>query len=312
MASKLVRSYFPTVAGGGGAPPAAIGVVWGPDFGDASDDTTWFVQAGITLTDLAAVYDKTVGCNIALTDLAVVMNEQQVGSHLSGEALGAPFWQTEAHNALTAAATSITVSVPAGTVDGDLLVAFVATRDAISQDVNVHGSWTAVNNVSQVTGTSGIFARCMRRIASGEPASYTFTFAGSVANATAEIHRVIGHDGTTPIDASAVAALAATALDADPDAPSVTTTVVNTLVFAWVGHDHLALTQTHTPPASHIEVEDYESNTTALLFGSTTSWRVFAAAGATGTAAINCTETVATDACMMRVAIRPGTFTLAP
>ena len=142
--------------------------------------------------------------------------------------------------------------------------------------------------------------------------TYRFQWFESKARGTCEVHRLNGVSKTVPINVSAVATLAASALDPDPDAPSVTTTVVNTLVFAHVYHDHLALTQTHGWPAGHLERTDFESNVSAVLVSSTSATRVFAATGATGSLAANCTETVATDAIMRRVAVAPGPVNLTP
>ncbi len=82
------------------------------------------------------------------------------------------------------------------------------------------------------------------------------------------------------------------------------------MVFAFLFHQHLTLSQTHTPPASHVETTDFQSTVGGTRWGSTTSWRVFAAAAATGTATVDCTETVATDWLSIRVAIAPGELIL--
>jgi hypothetical protein len=82
-------------------------------------------------------------------------------------------------------------------------------------------------------------------------------------------------------------------------------------VIAFLFHDHAALSQSHTAPASHVERTDFESATTVIK-GSTSDTRVFAAIGATGTATHDCTETVATDGIMQRVAVAAGDLVIAP
>lgn len=121
----------------------------------------------------------------------------------------------------------------------------------------------------------------------------------------------ISGSGRGPIDAAASATLSGASLDPDPDTPSVTTTVDNCLVFSYIYHDHGILSQSHTPPSGHIETTDFQSTPVGDISASNSAWRVYATPGATGTAEHNCTETVATDAVMMRIAIAPGPLVIA-
>lgn len=152
----------------------------------------------------------------------------------------------------------------------------------------------------------------MSSVTDTEPSSYTFTFTASADQATAEIHRIIGTDYAQPINVSAGATGLATGLDPDPSAPAVTTTVTNTLIFAWLFHSHLLLTQSHTAPASHEERTDLESNVLGTIYGSTSATRIFAATGSQAAVEFNCTETVATDFITQRIAIAPGPVLIAP
>lgn len=112
------------------------------------------------------------------------------------------------------------------------------------------------------------------------------------------------------INARTNSALASSALVTDPVSPSVTTTTGNCLVLAALAHYHAAFNNSHTPPSSHVEVSDFETSGISFL-SATTDFKVYAPAAATGTATHDCTETVATDAVMHRVAIAPGTTTIA-
>lgn len=228
---------------------------------------------------------------------------------LTGTVTGAPFWQSVATRALTAAGTLITIDAPIGTVQGDLMLAWLgaAASGVTNPTVSAPAGWTPILATNLNDAAVRYHGATFWKIAtSSEPASYDFTVAVSASQGTGEIHRINGTDATTPINVSATAILAAAGLDPDPDAPSVTTTVTNCMVFAFLLHAHLTLPQTHTPGASNAERTDFESTVTGTSLGSSSQTRVFAAAAATGTVAFDCTETVATGAIMQRIAIAPG------
>lgn len=299
--------------GGGGAAPT---VSWTP--GDSNDPITIAMHLDMPLVGVNIA--KTMGMSFANPSNAAVYNSHGCGCHLSGTALGAPFWQSVGTYASPSAnTTSIVVPAPSGIQVGDLLLAFVGqitlSAGAVPNFTPPSG-WASVVKVNVAGAATRPTGQCFWiKATSTEVAASTFTFTSDVSSspATGEVHRVNGTHATTPINASNTATLLATALVPDPVSPSVTTTEVNCLVFAWLFHDHLALTQTHTAPTSHAELTDFEGIGTgaAQRTASTADARVFAAAGATGTATHDCTETVATDAVMIRVAIAPGTVVLA-
>lgn len=96
---------------------------------------------------------------------------------------------------------------------------------------------------------------------------------------------------------------------ADPIAPSVTTTIANTLVFYAVCHIHV-ISESHTPPANNTERTDFEDPNTGANVGSTSGTRIFAATGATGTATIDCTQVLGSNGISHRIAIAPGLLEL--
>lgn len=306
-----------TSGAAGGVTPI-IGVVeWGPDFGESSDNNTFTVGCNVTMPQIELIGNLNCGCNVAFTDLAVDYTGPTVGAHLSGEVLGAPFWQSVQTN--TATASPISVNKPASVAVGDLMVALIGitcTGPTATPVVTPPAGWTlildtTINGAANTTHGSSYY-----RIADGtEGSSFNFSYTlgtGTTERVTGEIHRIIGTHATTPINVSAEATLLGTALTPDPVSPAVTTTAINCLVFAWLVHDHLALSQTHTEPASHIETTDFQATNTGNIVSSTTDWRVFATAASTGTATHNCSETVATDAVLQRIAISPGTLIIAP
>lgn len=286
--------------GGGGQ--CAANVVWGPNFGEDQE-----LEVGVSVTLGGAVQlesQLTVGVNIAFS--VGLLGSLTVGTHVTGSVLGAPFWQSVA--TATSATGSITITKPAGTVDGDLLLALIACDTILSnQDIDTPAGWALIRHDT----ISNQHARSFWKIASGEPADYTFTFTAAPNVSTGSIHRINATDAITPINAHAGGTLAAAMLDPDPDVTSVTTTVPNCLVLAWNSHDHALLSQTHTPGPSHIERADFQHITASIVLGSHAQTRVFAAAGATGTIVSDCTEATATDACLQRIAIAPGSFIIA-
>ncbi len=308
---RRIAVYQSSGGSSGGGTPTIGNVEWGPNFGGLDGDQ-FAVGANLDLASINLANTKTCGCNVDLFAVDTVYNKTS-GAHLSGTVLGAPFWQEVTTAALTAAGSSIVVNKPSGSQVGHLLVAFVGTSAAAgAASINVPSGWTATGAGASGTGTIPTRIRSFIRIVDGtEGSTVTFTFTASADQATAEIHRVVATDPTNPLNAGAAGSVAATALVTDPVIPSVTTTVANCLVFAFLFHSHLALSQTHTPPASHLEVTDFQSTVTAVIVSSTTSYRVFSAAAATGTCTVDCTETVATDAVYQRLAIAPGSLVIA-
>lgn len=191
------------------------------------------------------------------------------------------------------------------------MLAFVGCAAATgSPSPSLPAGWTNIRVDNINLGA----ARCFWRIADGtEGASFTFTFTASASQATAEIHRVVATHATTPVNqhAGATRLGADVGAEVDPPCPTVTTTADNCMVFAHLFHAHLALAQTHTPPGSEVEHTDLESTVAAVKYASNTNERVFAAQGSTGTSIHNCTEVVATDYIVQRVAVAPGEYTIA-
>lgn len=275
------------------------------------------VQSALSMPTLAVIENpQAVRAALTMPSLAVATNALAVQGKLTGTALGAPFWQSVGLSTFPAAANSIVCNIPSGNVSGNLLLAFVGTTKLTGPGqltIITPSGWTQAATVG-VTGTTvALVGTVFWRIADGtEGATVTFNFTGGVnaAQATAEVHRLTGTHATTPIDSSATATLLATALVPDPVSPSVTTVATNCMVFCFLNHYHAALNQTHTEPATNIERTDFENTVTGQIASSTSDTRVFSATGATGTAVHNCTETVSTDAVMLRVAIAPGTVVL--
>ena len=278
----------------------------------ANEKTVGFRNSGFSSADPARTVftnEKQLGFSTAQTAMRMA-NDKAVGLHLAGTVYSAPFWQTATSKVGTGATqTSIVIDKPSGTVSGSLLIACVGIETpTVGEPITPPSGWTDQSPVAGglAGGTPSKTLAVFTRVADGtEGATFTFTFA-TATNSIGEIHRVAGSDPTTPINIVSWTS----GLTADPVGSAVTTTDTNCLVFAILLHDHGTLNQTHTPPANHAEVGDLEHDNTTVI-SLTISTRGFAAAADTGTATVNCTETVPTDFLFARVAVAPGDLIIA-
>ncbi|MEW5994422.1 MAG: type II secretion system protein, partial [Candidatus Zixiibacteriota bacterium] len=129
--------------------------------------------------------------------------------------------------------TDITVSTPAGTSQGDLLIAAVVTDGNTSGTLAPPGGegWTEID-IGQQSGavTLGVWWKLAD---ASESPSHQFTWSGGGQESYAWIMRFTGHDPTSPINASATNG----GSSGSPTCPSVTTTVANTMIVRIGGFD---------------------------------------------------------------------------
>ncbi len=138
------------------------------------------------------------------------------------------------------AGTNLVINVPAGTANGDVMVAFVLTGTAVTPAVQA--SWTTLD--SQNTGPTVI---SFYRIASSEPASYTFTV-DSTNTSWGTIVTYSGTHATTPINKHA----AFNRLTSTTNITGTTITPdVNNCMILWLGAAGTATSI--TKPASYTD-----------------------------------------------------------
>lgn len=150
-------------------------------------------------------------------------------------------------SANASAATSITISVPAGTANGDILLMGIALAGTTT--ITTPAGWSVVataDNHGNADGNGG-YARAFSRVASSEPASYTVSFSGS-STAAGAIRGYTGGNTTTPTDGSnsTAAGIAVTTLTA----PSVTTTVDGDMIVCFLA-DLFGGTPSVNSPLTH-------------------------------------------------------------
>jgi hypothetical protein len=162
----------------------------------------------------------------------------------------------------TSDATGVTVLVPAGTQNGDLLYAEITAvrTGSTAPTITPPSGWTQVQNSPSEgaqAGDSDVRHATYYRIASSEPVSYTWTANGAATDGMVGIiRRITGHDPVNPVDTSAVS----TGTDLTAEAPSLTTTVDRTLLLASVGASSTAV-RTFASAGTAGLVEDYDNNT---------------------------------------------------
>ena len=180
-----------------------------------------FVVKNGLLVKTTATILSTLASTSTLTGALVVSGGVGIGGNLNvGGNLNIsvglpPSYIADAKTQTGSAGTTITINVPAGTIDGDVLVLFVTSANSGATWTTPAG-WTA--------GTSAVGAKVFYRTASSEPASYTITqsvsttadgYIANFRNASIDVVGAFSGSGTNP----AVA-------------PSITVTNNNSLVIA--------------------------------------------------------------------------------
>ena len=191
---------------------------------------------------------------------------------------GAPTVRSVGTGTSNGPATTLTVPKPNGTTEGDLLVAFAANMNGASRNMTAPAGWTAVPNTEVFNGT-GVRTHSWYHVAgASEPSSYVFTeTGGSAYDMSGGIAAITGASPSAPINASAAQSNGTTA-STSVNAPSVTTTVGNSLLL-YGGACNVSIT--FTPPVSMIERWDLASTGTYRVTTELAS-QPLPAAGATG------------------------------
>jgi len=126
-------------------------------------------------------------------------------------------------------ASPISLSKPTGTVDGDIMIAvFSVDRSQATPDVTPPAGWTQIDSIVNAQTTQHQTV-AFYRVASGEGASYSFSFNTQLVGA---ILTYTGNATSSPIDAFSSAAITSSA---SYTAPSINTTVANTKLVILAG-----------------------------------------------------------------------------
>lgn len=177
-----------------------------------------------------------------------------LGNPSSAEAAIAFRSATTTNNTTSCNTQSVTVNVPAGTVNGDVMV--VGVQYGGSTQMTTPSGWTLINHVNNSFSTTQNLTT-FYRVASSEPASYTWTMPSLVCWITAAAS-YSGVNNSTPVDAQTIVGVTTgTSLVAN----AVTTTMANdTIVTIFAGYN--GTSTTWTPPGG--QTERVDSNNTSV------------------------------------------------
>jgi len=121
---------------------------------------------------------------------------------------------------------NVSIALPSGTVDGDLLLAYIATKKD-GRTITAPTGWALINQGAREDDLSlAIFYK----VASSESGPYVFNTDANAEQKAGAILRYSGVDTTTPVDTSAFAAVNSSGNTTTPTAPSVTPSYTNTMV----------------------------------------------------------------------------------
>ena len=180
---------------------------------------------------------------------------------------------------LNGQAGSITINKPSGTEKGDVLIAIIAVRPH-TVTITAPTGFTLVNRQNNANGSANALAVYAKVATNSEPTtSYLWGLSANTGNAGG-IMAFSGVDNAAAINA--IAGSIRTSSGTTISAPSVTTSVTNTMI---VTAHELSSSGRWTPPSGMTEAFDVASLavTDELGISALGSYKTQAAAGATGT-----------------------------
>lgn len=152
--------------------------------------------------------------------------------------------------------SAFNVNVPAGTVDDDLLIAVNVSEWSTFANSSVPAGFTPLATSSFDGGSNGAHVAIGYRLASSEPASYSFG-SGSGSSNSGAIIRVTGHEGTPTI---AQVAPINDGTAAEFDAPSIVPNGADDLLLVFHGGEAGDTVATWTPAAGMTEEVDHPNS----------------------------------------------------
>jgi hypothetical protein len=178
--------------------------------------------------------------------------------------------------------TSMSINSPAGTTDGDLLIAALATDGMNETGMTISGGgWTKIN---QGHTSEAVTMAVWSKLASSEPATYTFGWETS-QEAYGWIMRFTGHDPVSPINDTAASGGSSSA----PTSPAVTTTVDNAMILRIGGFDDDDITVDSPGLSGHTAITMDESGTGNSTSSGGAGYVIQPTAGSSGTSTFSLT-----------------------
>lgn len=204
-----------------------------------------------------------------------------------------------------ATSSSLVPLVPAGTANGDYMLAFVYKNTTASATLNVPAGWTIVGSAVEDSATLATNCVVYSRTASSEPASYTWGLTG-----TAAVWGVIqctfrGVNTTNPVAGSSGAAtVAATATVAGPTVATTSPTVAVT--FQGSRYSTAQDAQVSQSSSGDTEIDDWGLDGGATSRTGSAYYSTELASGNIARSVQNTVTTGLTGRIMFTVALRPA------
>lgn len=191
-----------------------------------------------------------------MSDLLIMLNKQPTGALSYTLPVVESFAETEQ----TSDATSITIAKPSGTVDGDLLVAVIATGDGSTVSATPPAGWsTAVDNEANGALSFHCNLSVFYKVASSEGASYEFTY-GATSRGAGHIIRISSASGTV------TAGTATKDVDDTINVASITTQTDNSLVLNCFASCNSSRTESVSPTQGTLVAESKPASNSTCGF----------------------------------------------
>ncbi len=175
--------------------------------------------------------------------------------------------------------SSLTLTIPAGAISGDVLVAFISTNSAANTCSTPTG-WTEDANSPSVASL-GAFVACFYKVATGSDTNPTFNF-NATRSACGWIGCYSGVDNVTPRNTSSKADGAGSLIDVVVIA-SIAMTSNEMVVSAFAWNSGTGATTTYTPGGGFTEeIDQCTATVTSSECAQSVNDKLFSAGGATG------------------------------
>jgi MSHA biogenesis protein MshQ len=143
--------------------------------------------------------------------------------------------------------TSLTIAVPAGTSNGDVMVAAIGWRQDAAITATVPAGWVAQTAVTEATGIPNVQQLYYKIVTGAEPANYTWTFSGNLTGVAGGIINFTGVDTSNVVNVIGGNGTGATG-QINFTANSVNTTVADTMIISAHSFSSSQTMSTPNPP----------------------------------------------------------------
>jgi hypothetical protein len=273
--------------------------------GDDTPDTiqySWSGTAGDALTfKFNSSPTETLIGDVHQFDLSYLTRTVTGDGSGGGGTPGVVTFESFAEGKRNANGTNVSVSLPAGTMAGNLLIAAVATDGNTSTSLSAPAGWTPITIDRR--GSAVTLGVWWKIAVPSEPGSYNFTWSGK-QKAYAWVMRMSGHDPVNPINAWSKAGQGN---NAAPTSPSVDATVDNAMILRIGAFDDDDINLDDPGLAGHTPITTDESNNGNGSASGGAGYVMQTTAGPSGTSNFTLTANEQSRKVTIAIAPDPGT-----